>query len=484
MARTPSDVKKKRVSIGVAGKTPAKVRIIPSNNRGRTVPPLHGDRPGRGEHKGWEFESPEKHGRDQGGDCDGDTVEQVRKGNYQMVCFDFEGALVTHQNTWGHHEDTTSRFGGTARIGFIRQFLSALAARNVKCFVFSALATQIVQEELSKAKILHLFDGVFGMDSTELRSVGGIKKLMVQQMMSHYSLQPIQALHATASKVDAEEPRFCATLLVSHQNSGLSKDELISIHDTCQEPAVEQPTAQSKKAEVEVEHVIAILGQALNQDHTIPHTLAQRVFGAAELYKQLVLAGRRCKIIACGGDHTGQGTTEAAVIQSMLASLQLPQADIICEHRPIDTLQHASCCAQLLQGSGVQCLFLVTSDYHVPRASYVFEAVFSAMDVAHTSIVPVPCSSDTSNGAPAYPGTQTGDRSMPDQLQLEKLLINHSEIPVLSTKRKQQALEQVEVMVRATTVHAKRAPTAPKAKPVASCPMAQQGRALYGLAFA
>jgi hypothetical protein len=38
----------------------------------------------------------------------------------------------------------------------------------------------------------------------------------------------------------------------------------------------------------------------------------------------------------------------------LCSGLKLPTADVICEHRPVDTLQHASCCAQLLHGAQVQ----------------------------------------------------------------------------------------------------------------------------------
>jgi hypothetical protein len=85
-----------------------------------------------------------------------------------------------------------------------------------------------------------------------------------------------------------------------------------------------------------------------------------------------------------------------------------------------------------------------------------------------------------------------------DQIELEKLLLNHVEIPSLSEARRQQALEQLDTMARklsALTQHAKQQPVAPKQAPVAPKQqhlgvatrprrISAQGRELYGLAFA
>merc|ERR1712150_88101 len=75
------------------------------------------------------------------------------------------------------------------------------------------------------------------------------------------------------------------------------------------------------------------------------------------------------------------GTTEAEVMARMLEASGVPGSHIILEPRARNTLQNAWEVLPLLP-SGCRQIWLVTSDFHMPRAAYLFEAVFASRGLA------------------------------------------------------------------------------------------------------
>ena len=110
--------------------------------------------------------------------------------------------------------------------------------------------------------------------------------------------------------------------------------------------------------------------------------LVQRCVTAAAYYHRAVHHdGGRCAIIVSGGDPAGAGVTEAAAMSTTLVQMGVPQEAVILEELATTTLENAFYCLPLiarLQGQmAANCISLVTSGFHIPRALYMFEAVFA-----------------------------------------------------------------------------------------------------------
>lgn len=118
---------------------------------------------------------------------------------------------------------------------------------------------------------------------------------------------------------------------------------------------------------------IVVLGQSLHPDGTTPPTLTCRVRGAAALHA----SHPRALLIATGGDPAQTGRTEAAVMRSLLVQEGVPEELILVEEQSLTTLGNAWHVFDLLRERSITSILLVTSDFHLPRASVYFEAVLA-----------------------------------------------------------------------------------------------------------
>mmetsp|Transcript_74042 Transcript_74042/g.195171 ORF Transcript_74042/g.195171 Transcript_74042/m.195171 type:complete len:634 (-) Transcript_74042:268-2169(-) len=161
---------------------------------------------------------------------------------------------------------------------------------------------------------------------------------------------------------------------------------------------------------------IVVLGQSLNPDGSTPATLLERAEAAASLH---LSTASRPPIIATGGDVAGTGTSEAEVMRKLLRALGVPDAKIILEPRAKNTLQNAWESVPMLP-QGCDEIFLVTSDFHMPRSAYLFEAVFASKDI-HISVVQHPARS----GCQAVPetGEQQSDKSGFSTIKAQSTLV-------------------------------------------------------------
>lgn len=126
-----------------------------------------------------------------------------------------------------------------------------------------------------------------------------------------------------------------------------------------------------------MEAIIVVLGQSLNPDGTPPETLLKRASKAAEIYNE---SGGRFSVIATGGDPIQTGTSEAAHMRRVLLDCGVPDSAIVMESESQNTCQNAWLSASLFH-EGVRRVLLVTSDFHMPRAAYIFEAVLKARGI-------------------------------------------------------------------------------------------------------
>lgn len=120
---------------------------------------------------------------------------------------------------------------------------------------------------------------------------------------------------------------------------------------------------------------IVTLGQALNSDGTPPQTLVKRIEETAAAYREL----GNVSIIVTGADPVKVGITEAEVMRQMLTKEGVPEASIFLEPQADNTVQNAIYSAPILKSLGACHVVLVSSDFHLPRALYTFEAVFEAL---------------------------------------------------------------------------------------------------------
>ena len=107
---------------------------------------------------------------------------------------------------------------------------------------------------------------------------------------------------------------------------------------------------------------IVLLGLKLRAGGEPAEELVLRAKRAAECYFE----GIAPRILACGGD-TGEGISEAAVMRRLLLEAGVPEAAITCEDRSRITYENLRNALYLLKKDRRR-VFLVTSDYHLPRA--------------------------------------------------------------------------------------------------------------------
>lgn len=112
--------------------------------------------------------------------------------------------------------------------------------------------------------------------------------------------------------------------------------------------------------------VALVLGQSLRPNGTAAQVLLDR----AVMAKQLLDDGFVSKVIVSGGDPEGVGRTEASQIAQVLIDAGIPSEAIIRESQALTTAENIWFSMRWIpKGTGQ--LFLVTSDFHMPRAMYI-----------------------------------------------------------------------------------------------------------------
>ncbi|CAJ1439507.1 unnamed protein product [Effrenium voratum] len=118
--------------------------------------------------------------------------------------------------------------------------------------------------------------------------------------------------------------------------------------------------------------IAVVLGQSLRPDGSKPQVLLDRASAA----KRLLDAGQIVKVVVSGGDPAGVGHTEASQMAQALIDAGIPAERIIQESQATTTAENAWFLLRWIpKGTGK--LFIITSDFHMARASFIFEAVFN-----------------------------------------------------------------------------------------------------------
>jgi len=117
--------------------------------------------------------------------------------------------------------------------------------------------------------------------------------------------------------------------------------------------------------------IAVLLGQSLKPDGSAPQVLQDR----AELAKKLLQQKAINKVIVSGSDPAGAGHTEAYMTAQVLMSFGIPADAIIQECQATTTAENAWFSLRWIpRGTGK--VYLITSDFHMPRATYIFQAVY------------------------------------------------------------------------------------------------------------
>jgi uncharacterized SAM-binding protein YcdF (DUF218 family) len=120
---------------------------------------------------------------------------------------------------------------------------------------------------------------------------------------------------------------------------------------------------------------IVVLGGGVHPDGTLPRTARARVERAVELFEcgvapRLILTGR------CGLDADEPPVTEAAAMAAHAATFGVPPHALLLEEDAKDTLGNAYFTwARYLEPNGWTSIRVVTSDFHLSRAAWVFRKI-------------------------------------------------------------------------------------------------------------
>lgn len=97
-----------------------------------------------------------------------------------------------------------------------------------------------------------------------------------------------------------------------------------------------------------------------------------RIDEAARLYRDCKVHGGDCKVEVSGGDTLHTGRAEAQVYGDALVALGVARGDLLLEPRSMNTWQNAQFSAPLLRAQGAPRVWLVSSAFHLRRASLYF----------------------------------------------------------------------------------------------------------------
>lgn len=121
---------------------------------------------------------------------------------------------------------------------------------------------------------------------------------------------------------------------------------------------------------------IVVLGRRLDEGGRVSEIFRRRLEKAAEVYLEKKGEGAEARVIITGGDLGRLGVTEAQAGWSYLkARGRVDPADMALEEKALDTVSNAVHAKLLILASGSRRPAIVSSSYHIPRASYIFSHV-------------------------------------------------------------------------------------------------------------
>ena len=127
--------------------------------------------------------------------------------------------------------------------------------------------------------------------------------------------------------------------------------------------------------------IIIVLGAGLRRDGRPGAALTRRSLHGAALWH----AGMARRVLCTGGQAESQWRAEADACRELLLASGLPDEAILLERRSRSTEENALHSAALMRQLGLRSAILVTDQYHMLRAGWLFRR--QGIDIA-TSAVP------------------------------------------------------------------------------------------------
>lgn len=152
---------------------------------------------------------------------------------------------------------------------------------------------------------------------------------------------------------------------------------------------LESPDLSILKTSYGKKNAIVVLGAGMKKSKSgliKPSMIAySRISEATRLYYMCKKTNSICTIIISGGDPHVIGKSEADVYQDLFIETGVQNSDILLEDRSKNTYQNAQFTSSILKEKKFDKIFLVTSGFHMKRASLYF---------SHFGIYAVPVVSD------------------------------------------------------------------------------------------
>jgi uncharacterized SAM-binding protein YcdF (DUF218 family) len=121
---------------------------------------------------------------------------------------------------------------------------------------------------------------------------------------------------------------------------------------------------------------LVVLGRRLDLEGRCGELFGYRLAVAAVLHYRAISDSRPAKIVITGGDLSHVGISEArAGADHLSRTLNVPETDLILEEKALDTVSNAVYTKSILLGARNLEPTIITSAYHLPRASYIFSHV-------------------------------------------------------------------------------------------------------------
>lgn len=108
---------------------------------------------------------------------------------------------------------------------------------------------------------------------------------------------------------------------------------------------------------------IVILGAQVKPDGTPNLQLQWRLDGGLKAWKE-----HPCPIVVCGAQGNDEPRPEGVVMREYLLAHGVPDNQIYVDDKSFNTRENLQHAAELLKGTGIRKVLIVTSDYHLPRA--------------------------------------------------------------------------------------------------------------------
>ena len=135
----------------------------------------------------------------------------------------------------------------------------------------------------------------------------------------------------------------------------------------CRSPAAAGVDLRPAGAAAQPADVIIVLGHPANAGGSPSLAMLEQVALAALLHQ----AGLAPALLFTGGAVHNEHV-EAQVMAELAAAQGVPAAAIVVETQARDTFENARYCRQIIQAPGWQDAIVVTTPYHVRRASRIF----------------------------------------------------------------------------------------------------------------